>query len=193
MLRLRPYAPSDAREIVKWAGSEYALRQWSADRFFGCPCPLTAQALNDYYSRCGNRPDHWQMTAVDEDGQPAGHLTMRCPDGSMDTIHFGFIIVDSGRRGCGYGRELLGLAIRFAFTCAGAKKITLTVFDNNLAARRCYRSCGFRPAQVQDAGEFACMGEIWRRIKMELRPEDLPGEMLSPGGGVRRNAQEDLI
>lgn len=28
MLRLRPYAPDDAREIVKWTGSEYALRQW---------------------------------------------------------------------------------------------------------------------------------------------------------------------
>ena len=37
MLRLRPYAPDDAREIVKWTGSEYALRQWSADRLLDCP------------------------------------------------------------------------------------------------------------------------------------------------------------
>ena len=41
MLRLRPYAPDDAREIVKWTGSEYALRQWSAARLLDCPCPLT--------------------------------------------------------------------------------------------------------------------------------------------------------
>ncbi|MDE6936388.1 MAG: GNAT family N-acetyltransferase, partial [Oscillospiraceae bacterium] len=85
-------------------------------------------------------------------------------------IHYGFVSVDGRRRGRGYGRELICLAARFAFQCAGAKKITLVVFDNNLAARRCYESCGFRPAETQDGGEFACMGEVWRRIKMELRP-----------------------
>lgn len=33
MLRLRPYKACDAAAITKWIKSEYAFRQWSADRY----------------------------------------------------------------------------------------------------------------------------------------------------------------
>lgn len=42
-LRLRPYKPCDAKEIVTWCKDEFAFRQWSADRWE--TYPLTAENL----------------------------------------------------------------------------------------------------------------------------------------------------
>ena len=47
MLRFRPYKPCDAQTIVSWIRSEYAFRQWCADRFDHYP--LTADDLNAHY------------------------------------------------------------------------------------------------------------------------------------------------
>lgn len=43
-LRLRPYKPCDAKEIVTWCKDEFSFRQWSADRWE--TYPLTAESMN---------------------------------------------------------------------------------------------------------------------------------------------------
>lgn len=166
MLRLRPYKACDAQVITSWLKSEYAFRQWSADRYPAYP--ITPEDMNDYYDREKNSGRIWGMTAFDESGV-AGHLTMRFPnDDSLEEIRLGFVIVDDARRGRGYGREMLSLAIRYAFICAGAERISLGVFENNTAAIRCYKSCGFRPVPRRPAESYRCMGEVWPCIEMVL-------------------------
>lgn len=166
MLRLRPYKALDAQTITKWLKNEYAFRQWSADRYE--KYPITAEDMNLYYDRDKDTDKIWAMTAFDDTGI-IGHLTMRFPDEhNLEEIRFGFVIVDDTKRGKGYGKEMLTLAIQYAFDFVKVKKILLGVFENNTAAIGCYKSCGFRTVQLQDVESYPCMGEVWKCIEMEI-------------------------
>ena len=169
MLRLRPYKPCDGKAVASWPDNEYAFRQWSADRYESYP--ITGEDINAYYDRDRDNENLWAMTAFDEEGV-AGHLIMRFPQPDKDTIRFGFVIVDSKKRRKGYGREMLSLAVRYAFECLKVRRITLGVFENNEPAIRCYRSCGFQPVALEHPEHYFCMGEDWNCIEMELKRKD---------------------
>lgn len=166
MLRLRPYKPCDAQAVTKWLKSEYAFRQWSADRYERYP--ITPDDMNLYYSRERDNERIWAMTAFDDAGV-VGHFTMRYPDSTgLDEIRLGFVIVDDEKRGMGYGKEMLSLAVRYGFDLLQARKISLGVFENNTAAIRCYRACGFQAVPSETPEHYLCMGEDWNCIEMEL-------------------------
>lgn len=166
MIRLRPYKACDAQTITKWIKDEYAFRQWSADRYE--KYPITSDDMNLYYDRDRNNERIWGMTAFDDTGI-VGHLTMRFPNNSsFDEIRLGFIIVDDKRRGKGYGKKMLSLAIQYAFDFIKVKKISLGVFENNNTAIRCYESCGFKRVKLENTESYHCMGEVWNCIEMEL-------------------------
>lgn len=164
MLKLRPYKASDAQIITKWLKDEYAFRQWSADRYERYP--ITPDDMNAYYDREKDNPAIWGMTAFYERGI-VGHLTMRFPHDSQEELRLGFVIVDDQERGKGYGKELVSLALRYAFDFIQVHKVSLAVFENNAAAIRCYRSCGFREVRLEQAERYQCMGETWSCIEME--------------------------
>ena len=165
MLRLRPYKACDAETITKWLKDEYAFRQWSADRYE--KYPITSDDMNGYYDRDRNNGGIWGMTAFDDSGI-VGHFIMRFPNNSFDEIRLGFVIVDDSKRGQGYGKEMLSLAIQYAFDFIKVKKISLGVFENNGAAINCYRSCGFKTVKLEKPESYHCMGETWNCIEMEL-------------------------
>lgn len=169
MLRLRPYKPCDADKITTWLKNEYAFRQWSADRYE--KYPITAEDMNAYYDNDKNNTRIWGLTAFDSNGI-LGHLTMRYPKDTYDEIRLGFVIVDDSKRQKGLGKEMLSLAIKYAFEILAAEKISLGVFENNIPAIKCYQSCGFKSVQAETAEHYKCMGEVWNCIEMELRRED---------------------
>ena len=111
------------------------------------------------------------LTAFDENGI-WGHLTMRYPKDTYGEIRLGFVIVDDSKRRKGLGKEMLSLAIKYAFEILMADKISLGVFENNVPAIKCYNSCGFREVETETAEHYKCMGETWNCIEMELRCED---------------------
>lgn len=166
MLRLRPYKACDAQTITKWLKSEYAFRQWSADRYE--KYPITPEDMNLYYDRDKNNDKIWGMTAFDDTGI-IGHFTMRFSSGdNLNEIRLGFVIVDDEKRGQGYGKEMISLAVQYAFDFIKVKKISLGVFENNSAAIECYKSCGFKIATLENAESYHCMGEVWNCMEMEL-------------------------
>lgn len=166
-MRLRPYKACDAQAITKWFKNEYAFRQWSADRYE--KFPISAEDMNLYYDRDKDNENIWGMTAFDNCGI-IGHFTMRFPDEhNHDEIRLGFVIVDDTKRGKGYGKEMLSLAIQYAFDFIKVKKISLGVFENNKIAIECYKSCGFRTVELQEVESYYCMGEVWKCMEMELR------------------------
>lgn len=165
MLRLRPYHPNDAQHILNWIEDETAFRKWSADRY--PKYPITPEDMNAHYAAGGK--DFFGMTAFDDDGI-AGHLIMRFPDSDRSHLRLGFIIVDSSRRGKGYGREMLRLAQNYAFSILKVDRISLGVFENNPTAQRCYRAAGFS----ETGGSWSChiMGEEWKCIEMAIAKEN---------------------
>lgn len=166
MIRLRPYKACDAQTITKWLKDEYAFRQWSADRYE--KYPITSADMNLYYDRDRDNGQSWAMTAFD-DTDIVGHFTMRFPNSNcFDEIRLGFVVIDDNMRGKGYGKEMLSLAIRYAFDFVKVKKISLGVFENNEAAIKCYEACGFQRVKPENVENYHCMGEIWNCIEMEL-------------------------
>lgn len=164
MLELRPYEHIDGEKILSWIQNERQFRLWTADRYDHYP--ITAEDMDRYYAACAEHGPFWAMTACDEAG-PEGHLILRFPEGDRKHLRLGFIIVDASRRGRGYGKALLGLAIGWARQFPEVERITLGVFEDNQPARHCYRAAGFRENGA--VYEVRLMGETWNCLEMEYR------------------------
>jgi len=171
-LKLRPYKQADAETIVSWIKDERALRKWSSDRYGAYP--ITAADINYKYLDCNGdceEPDNfYPLTLVDESG-PVGHLILRYTDEAKSIIRFGFVIVDDSKRGRGYGKRMLQMAIRYAFDMLKAEKITLGVFENNPSAYFCYKAAGFREIPMEKEFIFEILGEQWKCIELEVKRE----------------------
>ena len=77
------------------------------------------------------------------------------------------VIIDPELRGKGYGREMLRLALRYAFELTGAESVQLNVFAENQNAKRCYESLGFVQRSMTK-GAFVYKDEAWSRCNMTI-------------------------
>ncbi len=164
MLRLRQYKGCDAKSIISWIFDEQSYIKWSVGKFGDFP--ISAEDINRYYleKNGGCEEDNFfPFTAFDEDGI-VGSMIMRFVEGK-EVLRFGFIIVDNSKRGKGYGKEMLSLALKYAFQILRVKKVTIGVFANNPSAVNCYKSVGFK-----EVGEevYNFYGESWKCIELEL-------------------------
>ncbi|MBR5975713.1 MAG: GNAT family N-acetyltransferase [Clostridiales bacterium] len=178
MLRLRPFKPSDAEKIVTWCQDEKTFLLWGGALFGQYPIPAETM-INKYLAENGGceEPDNfYPVCAADEEGI-AGHLILRYLHGNHDIIRLGWVILDPSRRGQGYGKEMIYLAMKYAFLILNARKVSIGVFDNNPAAYHCYLSCGFHkagPDGEKDRDEVI-LGEPCRVVELEITK----GEWLS--------------
>lgn len=104
------------------------------------------------------------LTAVDE-GNIIGHILLRYPTDDRTLVRFGFVIVDDTKRGKGYGKQMLRLAIKYAQRELCARHITLGVFCENRSALECYKSVGFR---ITGEASYTIDGEEWKGYEMEM-------------------------
>lgn len=163
MLRLRPYRRSDADTIISWIKNERIFRFWCADRFDHYP--ITSFDLNDQYDNSEGAEDVYHFVAYDEQGI-AGHINIRFRDPKdLDTVRFGYVILDDSRRGQGLGKEMVRLALDYAFEFMKAKKVTIGVFEENAPAVKCYLSCGFKDTGVAET--YPINGEEWKCLELE--------------------------
>ncbi len=134
--------------------------------------PITAAELNDKYlahnGDCPEADNFYPFTAFDDSGA-VGHLIMRFLDPQKTAVRFGFVVVDASKRGNGYGKQLISLALGYAFDILGASTVTIGVFENNPAAYACYKSVGFR-----DVGEetYHLGGEAWICKELAMSVEE---------------------
>ena len=107
------------------------------------------------------------FTAFDENGI-AGFFTLRNPGEKTDELRMGFVIIDPARRGCGTGKGMLLLGLRYAFDIYGARKVSLGVFENNESAYYCYKEAGFKDAVPDETEVYPVMGEEWKCKEMVI-------------------------
>jgi len=169
MLRLRPYKACDAKIIVSWIKDEIAFHKWCADRFENYP--ITAEDMNIHYDEFAYTDNFYQMTAFDETGV-VGHLIMRFIDKEKKVLRFGFVIVDDEKRGKNYGKQMLQLAIQYAFDILKVEKITLGVFENNEPAYYCYKSVGFEEVRLEQIETYNILGQEWKCKELELKKRE---------------------
>ena len=157
-MQLRAFNPDDAETILSWCKDKHAFRLWSADRYKDFP------AKSDEMIEQYEKENMYPLTAVADD-EIVGHILLRFPSEDKSVIRFGFVIVDDSKRGKGYGKQMLRLAIDYAQQELGVQKITLGVFCDNLSAVECYKSVGFR---ITGADAYQIDGEEWKGFEMEL-------------------------
>lgn len=172
-LRLRPYKNCDAKTIVTWCKDEVSFRKWSADRWESFP--ITEADMDrkymEYNGDCAEKDNFYPMTAFDDSGV-VGHLIMRFTDEKKAVLRFGFVIVDDAKRGMGYGKEMLELALKYAFEILKVEKVTLGVFDNNMMAYYCYKAVGFREIAMEEEEKCNVCGEMWNILELEIGKTD---------------------
>lgn len=161
MLRLRPYKKQDAETIVSWIGDERMFRLWSGDRYN--KYPISAEDMNRFYMECEEQGDFYEMTALDETGI-VGHFILRSVE---ENPFLCFVIIDPKKRGIGFGKEMLSLALRYAFEILRVAKVSLNVFENNESAYFCYKALGFKETE-EKSETCQIMGESWNRLQMEI-------------------------
>ena len=173
---LRPYKKADAKTIISFCENETVFRKWTSDRYENYP--ITESDMNYKYmdcnGDCAEEDNFYPMTACDENGI-IGHFILRYVNGDKSIFRIGFVIVDNKKRGMGYGKKMIWLAVDYAFRIAGAKQITIGVFENNKSAYYCYKSAGFKDV-LEDSPEMCeLFGEKWRILELSLDREDYLG------------------
>ncbi len=158
MLILRPFNPDDAPTILSWCKDKHTFRLWSADKYKNFPAQ--SEEMMTQYEGDNMHP----LTAV-EGGSIIGHILLRYPSEDKTLVRFGFVIVDDTKRGKGYGKQMLQLAIEYAQRELGARCITLGVFCENRSAIGCYKSIGFR---ITGDDSYTIDGDEWKGYEMEL-------------------------
>ena len=78
-----------------------------------------------------------------------------------------FKIVRDKKRGKGYGRQMVCLAVQYAFDVLNVQKVSLGVFENNAPAIGCYRACGFGEVRLEQTEQYSCLGQVWKCIEMQ--------------------------
>ena len=172
MMTLRPFSINDAETILSWCKDKHAFRLWSADRYKDFPA-MPEEMMEQYEGE-----NMYPLTAVVGE-RIVGHILLRFPSEDKNVIRFGFVIVDDSKRGMGYGKQMLRLAIDFAQRKLDAQKITLGVFCDNHSAVECYKSVGFR---ITGTDSYPIDGEEWKGFEMEMELEKTEGHV------IRRNA-----
>ena len=155
-MKLRPFNPKDAVKILNWCKDKHTFRLWSADRYEDFPA-RPKEMMKQYEG-----DNMYPLTAVAGE-EIVGHILLRHPSEDKSVIRFGFVIVDDSKRGKGYGKQMLSLAIDYAQQELGAKRITLGVFCDNNSAVECYKSVGFR---ISGTDAYVIDGEEWKGYEM---------------------------
>ena len=116
------------------------------------------------------KDNFYPMTACDDEGI-TGHFILRYVGGNKKILRIGFVIVDNKKRGHGYGKKMIELAIDYAFRIAGAEQVTIGVFENNKPAYYCYKAAGFK--DVRDKEEICeLFGEKWKISELAINRDD---------------------
>lgn len=159
MLRLRPYKKDDAETIMSWIKDEKVFYKWTAG-ILG-EYPISVEQFNAVSNLMA-------FTAID-DNEIIGFFTMRRPNEFFEELRFGFVIVDSEKRGQGYGKKMLELGLKYAKEIFGANKVSLGVFENNKSAYFCYKVIGFEDVSQDENEKYTVMGEEWKCLEVEMK------------------------
>ena len=163
-MRLRPYIPSkDFQYIAGWIDNERDHALWCANNF---PYPVTAQAFHTFLKKTMEQWMACPFVVTDDGGNRIGFFRYALNTESSEGF-LASVIVDNKLRGKGYGREMIQLALQYAFEITGAELVQLNVFSENTEAKRCYERVGFAERYVEK-DVFTYKDELWSRCNMTI-------------------------
>ena len=170
-MRLRPFIlDKDFDAIKDWIADERINAMWCANHF---KFPLEKSDFESVVKKFADNFDESPFVATDNDGNLVGYfgysLNLETNEGML-----GFVMVNPKMRGKGYGKQMLKLALEYAFNISKADSVQLNVFPENIPAKKCYESVGFKERNLTPDA-FAFKDECWARCNMAVYKQ--PGEL----------------
>lgn len=161
-MRIRPYIEDkDFEYLAKWIDDEKIHALWCANLM---PYPITKENLHSFLEKKAMEWTDSAYVATEDNGKVTGFF---CYSVNVDD-NSGFlklIVVDREKRGVGYGKKMLQLALKYAFEITGVESVRVNVFDRNAAAKHCYEKIGFVEESISK-DIFPYKDETWSRCHM---------------------------
>ncbi len=164
-MRLRPYiACKDFDEIRNWITDERMHAMWCANLI---QFPIEKDNLEKVMQEAAERFGDSPYVATSDKGELIGFF---CYSVNVDSNEgmLKFVMNNPQYRGKGYGKEMLRLAVKYAFEITNVQAVHLNVFPENERAKKCYESVGFTERKT-DLNAFAYKDESWGRCNMVIR------------------------
>ena len=164
-MRLRPFIPSTDFDIIKnWITDERTHAMWCANRF---SYPLERSNFISVIEAHSARKGDVPFVATSDDGKIVGFFCYSLNIAENEGM-LKFVMVDPQRRGRGTAREMLALAVKYAFEITKAASVQLYVFTENIRAVKCYKNVGFTERHT-DREAFRFGNEYWGRCNMVIK------------------------
>lgn len=164
-MRIRPYIEDkDFEYLAKWIDDEKIHALWCANLM---PYPITKENLHSFLGKNAMEWTDSAYVATEDNGKVTGFF---CYSVNVDD-NSGFlklIVVDREKRGAGYGKKMLLLALKYAFEITGVESVRINVFDENAAAKHCYEKIGFVEESISK-DIFPYKDETWSRCHMIIK------------------------
>lgn len=169
-MRLRPYInETDYQYLEKWIDSERLHALWCANLI---PYPLSKEGLEETLTGDAVKWEANAFVATENTGTPVGFFSYSV-NHSENSGFLRYIVLDKEKRGVGLGRQMLVLALKYAFEITDVSLVSLNVFDVNEKARKCYAKVGFSEKSITE-NSFSFGNEKWGRCHLEIGADDLP-------------------
>lgn len=108
------------------------------------PMPQSLARLQaEFESKVSSRGRDGASFAIEADGQLIGQCSLFNFDDTAHTCELGIAIGDKAYWGKGYGREVVGLLLEYAFRYRNLRRVFLRTDGQNIRGQRAYRACGF--------------------------------------------------
>ncbi len=166
MLGLRPFKKCDEAMVFQWITEEKGFYQWFANRVDSLPQTKLEEMSSDYSLFSGDE-SVIDLVAFDQTGI-CGFVSMHFADEKKQRICYDLIIIHPNKRGRGYGKKMVSLAIKYAFEMLQAKEISLDVFAVNETAYHCFCAAGFHEI-TENEKNVVIQGEAWKSRSMEYK------------------------
>ena len=164
-MRLRPYIEcKDYDEIKDWITEERTHAMWCANLIkFPIEKVDFERVMKEAAERFGDSP----YVATSDDGELIGFF---CYSTNLETNEgmLKFVMTNPKYRGKGFGKEMLKLAVFYAFDITKVEAVHLNVFPENIKAKKCYEAVGFTERKT-DLNAFAYKDESWGRCNMIIK------------------------
>ncbi|MBT2655071.1 GNAT family N-acetyltransferase [Bacillus sp. ISL-18] len=171
MIELHYFERADFHQLISWIDSPAFLLQWSGPGF---DYPLTEEQLEEYIKNA-NKEDSstFVYKVIDQETRDViGHISLGRIDRKSNSARIGKVLVGSqGIRGKGIGQQMIKAILKIAFDQLHLHRVSLGVFDFNIAAIACYEKAGFmKEGLLRDSSKNG--DEYWSLWEMSMLEEE---------------------
>jgi RimJ/RimL family protein N-acetyltransferase len=171
MIELQYFEQADFQQLISWIDSPAFLLQWSGPAF---DYPLTEDQLENYIKNANKEDsDTLVYKVIDRETKDViGHISLGRIDRKSNSARIGKVLVgNQDVRSKGIGQQMITAILKIAFEQLHLHRVSLGVFDFNIAAIACYENAGFiKEGLLRDSSKNG--DEYWSLWEMSILEDE---------------------